>query len=306
MRRASTSALSRHALLASAVALAGCTGYSANPPMPGNAVTEGITVGAARDALRNDGTFVGQLGREYYGYATDRAADKDWTDADYFARKSLAASKGQILPPEDNRNWGVPGQADLATRDEMEQQRLRLVRALDGGGRDKFPKLAAVTQAKYDCWVERSEASYDQNFRGECRRQFGSDISDLEVLLRPPGPYHAYFPYNGKALGPEAQQAVDQAARAIPQDGTARVKVVGWADRSGADNYNMRLSDTRAEAVRGQLVADGMAASRIDVVPKGEHDVPVPTKDGVREPKNRVVEVYVEVPKQVASGDMGR
>jgi OmpA-OmpF porin, OOP family len=306
MRRASVSAgLSWHVLV-SAIALSACTGYSANPPMPGNAVTEGISVGAAKDALRNDGTFVGQLGREYYGYATDRAIDKDWTDADFFARKSLAASKGEVVPPEDNRNWGVPGQADLGTRDEMEQQRQRLLRALDGGGRDKYPKLAAVTQARYDCWVERSESSYDQNFRGDCRRRFTSDISDLEVLLHPLGPYHAYFPYNGKALGPEAQQKINQAAHAIPQDGTARVKVVGWADRSGSGTYNTKLSGTRAEAVRGQLITDGMAAGRIDVTPKGEQDVPVATKDGVREPKNRVVEVYAEVPKQVANGDMGR
>jgi OmpA-OmpF porin, OOP family len=305
MRPASTSAaLGRYVLLVSAFALAGCTGYSAN--MPGNAATEGMTTAAAKNALRNDGTFVGQLGREYYGYSSDRAAEKDWTDADLFARKSLAASKGEVVLPEDNRNWGVPEQATLGTRDEMEQQRQRLLRALDGGGRTKYPKLSAVTQARYDCWVERTEASYTQNLRGDCRRQFGSLISDLEVLLHPPGPFNAYFPYNGKALGPEAQQVVNQAAHGIPQDGTARVKLIGWADRSGTDGYNMKLSDARAEAVRSQIVADGMAANRVDLTAKGETDLPMPTADGVREQKNRVVTVYAEVPKQVADGDMGR
>jgi OmpA-OmpF porin, OOP family len=297
---------SRYVVLVSVVGLVGCTGYSANPPMPGNAATEFLSIAAAKDALRNDGTFLGQLAREYYGLADDRATDKDWADADYFARKSLAASKGDLVPPEDNRNWGIPGQASLGTRDEIEKQRQRLVRALDGGGRDKYPKLAAVTQAKYDCWVERREASYNPNFKSDCGRQFSSDISDLEVLLHPPGPYHVYFPYNGRSLGPEAKQAVNQAAHDIPQDGTARAKIVGWADRSGSENYNMKLSDDRADAVRGQLITDGMAASRIDVTPKGESDPPVPTKDGVREPKNRVVEVYAEVPKLVADGDMGR
>jgi OmpA-OmpF porin, OOP family len=294
------------AMLVSAVALVGCTGYSANPPMPGNAATEGITTAAAKDALRSDGNFTGALGQEYYTLAGARAQDKDWTDADYFARKSLAASKGDVVPPEDNRNWGVPGQADLATRDEMEQQRLRLLRALDEGGRNTYPKLAARAQARYDCWVERSEANYTTNFRGDCRRQYNSDVSDLEVLLHPPGPYHAYFSFNGKSLGPEAQQEIKQAASRIPQDGTARVKIVGWADRAGSDNYNAKLSDDRVSAVRAALVADGMAADRIDAQAKGERDVPVPTKDGAREPKNRVVEIRTEVPVQVASGSSSR
>jgi OOP family OmpA-OmpF porin len=184
----------------------------------------------------------------------------------------------------------------------MEQQRQRLLAALDGGGRDKYPVLSAQAQTRYDCWVERAETNYKAEFRGECRRQFTSDVSDLEVLLHPPGPYHAYFPFDGKKLGAEAQQQVGQAALKLPQDGTARVKVIGWADRSGPDGYNMRLSQERVAAVRAALIAGGMAADRIDVAAKGEQDLPVPTKDGVREQKNRVVEVYAEVPRDVASG----
>ena len=289
--------------LVSVVALAACTNWSADSPMPGNAATEGMTISAAKEALRSgDNSFNGQLGVEYYALANVRASDKDWVDADYFARKSLAASKDQVVPPEDNRNWGVPEQATLGTRDDMEKSRQRLLAALDGGARDKYPALAAQAQTRYDCWVERSESSLQSGFRGDCRKQFISDVSDLEVLLHPPGPYHAYFSFDGKTLGPEAQQEIKKAAATIPQDGTARVKVIGWADRAGSDGYNMKLSDRRADAVRQALVADGIAADRVEVTAKGEQDVPVPTKDGVREPKNRVVEVYAEVPKDIASG----
>lgn len=299
------------AALVSVAALAACTNYSpAGGYMPGtqadsrgNAATVNMTTAAAKEAARpGDNTFNGQLGTEYLAFANVRNGHSDYVSADYFARKSLAASKGQTVVPEENNNWGIPAQASAGTRDEFAQQRQRLVAALDGGGRDKYPALAAQTQTRYDCWVEGSENDLTTGFRGECHKQFMSGISDLEVLLRPPGPYHAYFSFNGKSLAPDAQQEVKKAAAAIPQDGTARVKVIGWADRVGGDGYNMKLSDSRADAVRNALVADGIAADRIDLTAKGESDVPVPTKDGAREAKNRVVEVYAEVPKDVASG----
>jgi OOP family OmpA-OmpF porin len=290
------------ALLASALALAGCTGWSSDHPMPGNPVTQGLTTSAAKDALRNDDSFSAQLGREYYALANVRADNNDWVDADYFARKSLAASKGEAVTPEDNRNWGIPEQATLGTRDEIERERQRLIAALDAGARDKYPILSAQAQARYDCWVERTESDYSAQFRNECYQQFKSALSDLEVLLHPPGPYNAYFSFDGRQLGAQAAEQVKEAATKIPQDGTARVKVVAWTDRVGSDAYNMKLAEERAEAVRAGLIADGMAADRIDVTAKGENDLPMPTKDGVREHRNRVVQVSAEIPQDVASG----
>ena len=291
------------AALVSDVGLAACTDWSFDHPMPGNATTVGMTTSAAQDALRTgDPSFNAQLGTEYYALSKVRAAGQDWVDADYFARKSLAASKNESVPPEDNRNWGVPGQADKGTRDEMEHARQRLMAVLDGGGRAKYPALSAQAQTRYDCWVERSEANLQAQFKGECHRQFVSNVSDLEVLLHPPGPYHAYFSFNGRTLTPEGVDEMRKAATTIPQDGTARVMVVGWADRVGGEGYNKNLSDSRAAAVRQALTANGMADDRIDVMAKGEQDLPVPTADNVREQKNRVVRVYAEVPPDIASG----
>lgn len=290
------------AALVAALALAGCTGYSADQPSPGNPVTVGMTSSAAKDALRNDNSFNSQLGREYYSLANYRADAQDWADADYFSRKSLAASKGEATPPEDNTNWGIPEQATARTRDQMDQERKRLLAALDGGGRQKYPILAAQAQTRYDCWVERSEADYRAQFRGECHRQFLATLSDLEVLLHPPGPYQAYFAFDGSTLGNEAQEQVKQAATTIPQVGTARVRIIAWADRAGSPEYNMKLAQARADAVRTGLESGGMAANRIDEVVKGETDLPVPTPDGVREQKNRVVQISAEVPTDTASG----
>jgi outer membrane protein OmpA-like peptidoglycan-associated protein len=69
--------------------------------------------------------------------------------------------------------------------------------------------------------------------------------------------------------------------------------VTGHADRSGSDAYNMALSLRRANAVKDQLVREGIAANQIVVVGRGESQPLVPTADGVREPQNRRVEIVL-------------
>ena len=96
---------------------------------------------------------------------------------------------------------------------------------------------------------------------------------------------------NGKSnLTPEAQQIVNQVANQAKAS-NARVVLVGKADLSGTDSYNLALSKRRADAVRAALAADGVPADRIDEQWVGMRQPPVPTAAGVREPRNRVVEV---------------
>ena len=55
----------------------------------------------------------------------------------------------------------------------------------------------------------------------------------------------------------------------------------------------MALSLRRANAVKDQLVREGIPATQIVVVGKGESQPLVPTADGVREPQNRRMEIVV-------------
>ena len=77
------------------------------------------------------------------------------------------------------------------------------------------------------------------------------------------------------------------------QGNSARIDVTGHTDRSGSDKYNQALSVRRAEAVRRELVADGVADGLIVTRGVGEADPLIPTADGVREPQNRRVEIVL-------------
>ena len=65
--------------------------------------------------------------------------------------------------------------------------------------------------------------------------------------------------------------------------------VSGHADRSGSEEYNLRLSLRRAEAVRNVILAQGVPSTLIHVEAHGEKRLLVETDDGKREPQNRFV-----------------
>ena len=69
------------------------------------------------------------------------------------------------------------------------------------------------------------------------------------------------------------------------------IVATGHADRSGPTAYNQRLSERRAAAVKTALVREGVSEGTIQTAGRGENENLVPTADGVREPRNRRVEI---------------
>ncbi|TBR25145.1 MAG: OmpA family protein, partial [Reyranella sp.] len=65
-------------------------------------------------------------------------------------------------------------------------------------------------------------------------------------------------------------------------------------DTSGSESYNMALSLRRANAVKDALVREGVPATNIAVLGRGEQGLLVQTGDNVREPQNRRVEIVVQ------------
>jgi len=108
--------------------------------------------------------------------------------------------------------------------------------------------------------------------------------------------YTVYFDFDRAELAPSAVPIVDQAAASARSGQATRLQLIGHADRSGRDQYNQRLSERRAQTVRQELVRRGIAANDIAIVGRGESEPALPTADGVREPRNRRVEIILQTP----------
>jgi outer membrane protein OmpA-like peptidoglycan-associated protein len=114
----------------------------------------------------------------------------------------------------------------------------------------------------------------------------------------PPAPqatsFMVFFDWDRSNLSQQALATIQQAANAFKTKGSARITATGHTDTSGPENYNMALSLRRANAVKDALVRDGVPATAIAVVGRGEQGLLVPTPDGVREPQNRRVEIVLQ------------
>ena len=109
-----------------------------------------------------------------------------------------------------------------------------------------------------------------------------------------PVSFIVFFDFDRATLTAQAVTTIKQAAAAAKSGNKTRIGVTGHADRSGSDAYNMALSLRRANAVKDQLVREGIPAANITVVGRGESQPLVPTADGVREPQNRRVEIVLQ------------
>lgn len=109
-----------------------------------------------------------------------------------------------------------------------------------------------------------------------------------------PRNFQVFFDWDKSDITPEAAGILRDAADYAKANSATRIVATGHADRSGPEPYNMALSMRRAEAVKRQLIANGISESEIGVDARGETDPLVPTEDGVREPQNRRVEIVLQ------------
>jgi iron complex outermembrane receptor protein len=116
----------------------------------------------------------------------------------------------------------------------------------------------------------------------------------VQAPMAAPKSYMVFFDFNKSDLTPQAVEIVDTAAKNAGPAKVTQLRVTGHTDTVGSDAYNMRLSKRRAESVAAQLEKDGIPSSEIEIVAKGKRDLLVPTKDGVKEPQNRRVQIVYD------------
>jgi hypothetical protein len=117
-----------------------------------------------------------------------------------------------------------------------------------------------------------------------------------EPFMEAPGRYLVFFGLSKAALSAADRQVVADAVEEFRTTGSARIDVTGYTDTTGSADYNLRLSERRAEMVADELERRGVPASELVVIGRGEENLRIATADGVAEPGNRRVEIVFDVP----------
>jgi outer membrane protein OmpA-like peptidoglycan-associated protein len=102
-----------------------------------------------------------------------------------------------------------------------------------------------------------------------------------------------YFFDKSTDIVPDSRATLDALMAEVAKRQAVEVQITGHTDRVGKVEDNDRLSIERAEAVRNVLIKNGLHASFIRAVGRGEREPLIPTPDEQAEPRNRRVEVIV-------------
>lgn len=86
------------------------------------------------------------------------------------------------------------------------------------------------------------------------------------------------FEFDSSNLQPDAFASLGKLARVLIGADIYGATVEGHTDSDGPDEYNQKLSESRAGAVKAQFAAEGMTAERIRAFGLGEKD-PVASND---------------------------
>lgn len=262
----------------------------------------GACTGPKLDALRTaalpDDPFAATLAAQYRTLAeADGGAD-----GEFYANKGLDALYGKEVTPESPDAWTL-APADLG---RLTEAHAALTGAL-AGARKTAPQAAANAVVFYDCWVVES-ARADAENAALCEQGF---TEAMVAVVRPSTPVETgvvpgdiplstsfliFFGWDEASLNDAAIEAVTKTLAYITQlrDAGYEVVVNGHTDTSGEDSYNLTLSNARADVVKQALVRAGIAMEKITTFGFGESDPRVKTPDGVREPANRRVEIFIE------------
>lgn len=100
------------------------------------------------------------------------------------------------------------------------------------------------------------------------------------------------FGTGSATLSPVARAVLDRIAVALKAHSAMRVEIAGYTDSRGAAAVNQRLSQTRADAVRGYLIERGVSPEQVTALGYGESD-PIDTNaTAAGRARNRRVELH--------------
>lgn len=109
-----------------------------------------------------------------------------------------------------------------------------------------------------------------------------------------------YFEYDRAELHPRAQKQLQVVAGMLKSDPAKKLRITGHTDARGNDDYNVQLSQTRAESVKQQLVALGVPSDQVETTGLGKAQPLGPNQkaDGSDDPagrsRNRRAEIFLD------------
>ncbi len=240
----------------------------------------------------------------YIGLSLMEYGEGDYRDSDFFADRAIAAANNQNIEPQHigARDLGV----EVLNEAAVARRKLTVVRYK--GGSQIYPVLTAEAQLGFECWLQEMEEGFQPDDIAACRARFDSAMNSIAeressaMAMSMPAPsnsadspermtFDIFFDFDSDKLTGPAESHIGLIAIVIKEFQKPIVSVIGNADEVGQTDYNLKLSQRRAEAVAAILRANGVEPS--GVFARGDQAPALEVLDRSAQRLNRVVVISV-------------
>jgi OmpA-OmpF porin, OOP family len=147
--------------------------------------------------------------------------------------------------------------------------------------RSKYKMSTTDTTSLYHSWFNNMASDLERGWNAYYVRD--AEMRNFEFVP-------VYFDHDKDSLKPEFHAYLKNMARIVMSHSDLRIKIIGHTDSNGTDDYNVDLSQRRAEAIKNFLIAQGIRADRIIIEFRGEKDPATSNETPEGKRKNRRVD----------------
>jgi len=157
---------------------------------------------------------------------------------------------------------------------------------VEGGGKITWIYVDARTGGEYELEIIEKNAMTQEVVADA--KSLARDISSTGHA----SVYGIYFDFNSAKIKPESEKAIKEIAKLLKGNLSLKLYVVGHTDNVGKISYNMKLSQSRAEAVMNELITKyKVSADRLKAYGVGSLAPVASNKTEEGRTKNRRVEL---------------
>ena len=266
----------------------------------------------------NPKTFHQYLVNNYQQNASFEAEEMhDWNSAKLYSEKALRALDGENIYPEKITYWKI----SIDKLNEIKIGYDNLISIYEEAIIND-PENLAKAISSLDCWAEQEEEKWQNWDIEKCKNNFltamhkmynnlltakkdseiaeeishnTEDKNQVAIVTQNENKdlmQIVYFDFDDFNLSKISFNTLETFINKNKKD-LSKYIVFGHTDTKGSDDYNLRLSVKRAEAIKLILISLGIEENNISVLGKGEKELAIKTPNNTKHPANRRAEVKI-------------
>jgi outer membrane protein OmpA-like peptidoglycan-associated protein len=154
--------------------------------------------------------------------------------------------------------------------------------------------IGALAGGAIGNYMDRQQQALEQSLAQERSQGSLNIVRQPDNSIRLDMPSEVLFDFDSAAIKPSFAPSLGKVANVLQQYPDTNIKVVGYTDSVGSDQYNMGLSQRRAQSVANYLASQGVTSQRLATEGMGKQNPRASNATEAGRQQNRRVEMFIQ------------